>query len=89
MLHISVRLGFFGFWGENPPTDSPFIGFGGGDPPLIVIGIKLAGSRVKSDGLDESQFLLDTPTFMSHANTYNTSNSDKIVIELCRNYAKT
>ena len=76
MLHISVRLGFFGFWGENPPTDSPFIGFGGGDPPLIVIGIKLAGSRVKSDELDESQFLLDTPTFMSHANTYNTSNSD-------------
>ena len=77
MLHISVRLGFFGFWGENLPTDLPFTGSGGGNLPLTVIGIKLAGSRVGSDGLDESQFLLDTPTFMSHANTYNTSNSDK------------
>ena len=77
MLHISVRLGFFGFWGENPPTDSPFTSSGGGNLPLTVIGIKLAGSRVGSDALDESQFLLDTHTFMSHANTYNTSNSDK------------
>ena len=25
--------GFFGFWGENPPTDQSFSGFGGGDSP--------------------------------------------------------
>ena len=47
--HISVRLGFFRFWGENPPTDPPFLGFGGRDPPPTIIGIGSA----RSDGLGE------------------------------------
>ena len=63
--HISVRSGFFGFWGENLPIDPPFSGSGGGDPPPIVIGVKLASSRVVSDELGGwvgSRFLLDTPS---------------------------
>ena len=61
--HISVRSGFFGFWGENPPTDPPFLGSGGGDPSLTVISIGSAGSWAGSDELGGwvgSRFLLDT-----------------------------
>ena len=42
--HISVQSGFFGFWGENPPTDPPFLGSGGRDPPPTVTNIKSANS---------------------------------------------
>ena len=63
--HISVRSGFFGFWGENPPTDPSLLGSGGRDPSPTVIDVGSAGSRAGSDGLGGwvgSWFLLDTPT---------------------------
>jgi len=62
--HISVRSGFFGFWGENPPIDPPFLGSGGGDLPPTATGIGSIGSRAGSDELGRwvgSRFLLDTP----------------------------
>ena len=62
--HISIRSGFFGFWGENPPIDLPFSGFGGGDLLPTVIGIGSVGSQAGTDGLSGwvgSRFLLDTP----------------------------
>ena len=75
--HISVRSGFFGFWGENPPIDLPFSGFGGGDLLPTVIGIGSVGSQAGTDGLSGwvgSRFLLDTPnsyfTFVNKFKNY-------------------
>ena len=63
--HISVRSGFFGFWGENLPTDPLFSGSGGGNSPPTVTDVRLVSSRAGSDRLGEwvvSRFLLDTLT---------------------------
>ena len=49
--HISVRSGFFKFWGENLPTDPLFLGSGGRDLLPTVTSVGSAGSRIKSDGL--------------------------------------
>ena len=75
--HISVRSGFFGFWGENPPTDPLFSGSRGGDPLPTVISVGSTGSRARSDGLGGwvgSRFLLDTPnsyfTFVNKFKNY-------------------
>ena len=51
------------FSASNLPTNSPFSGSRGRDPPLIVIGVGSVGSRVGLDGLSgwvESRFCLDT-----------------------------
>ena len=54
------------FSASNLPTNPPFSGSRGRDPPLIVIGVGSVGSRVGLDGLGgwvESRFCLDTPTY--------------------------
>ena len=61
MLYILVMSGFFGFWGDNLSTDSPFLNYGGEDPPPTIIGVKSAGSNGLG-GWFGSQILLDTPT---------------------------
>ena len=47
---MPVRSGFFGFRGENPPTDPPFMGFGGEDLPPIVTRVGSVGSLAGSNG---------------------------------------
>ena len=61
MLYILVLSGFFGFWGDNLSTDSPFLNFGGEDPPPTITGVKSAGSNGLG-GWFGSRILLDTPT---------------------------
>lgn len=62
-IHNSVRLGFLGFWGENPPNDPPFSGSGGRDQSQTVTGVESASSQAGLDGLGGwvgPRFLLDT-----------------------------
>ena len=61
---VSIRLGRLkiGSSASNLPTDLPFSGSGGRDPPLIVTGVRLAGPWVGLGRWVGSRFCLDTPT---------------------------
>ena len=72
MLLILVRLGFFGFEGENPPTVPPFTGSRGRDLPLTVTSVGSAGSRVGSKGFYgwvRYRFSVDSPNHTTHTHT--------------------
>ena len=45
-----VGSGFSDFGRENPPTDPPVTGSGGGEPPPTVTGVGSDGFRAGSDG---------------------------------------
>ena len=44
-----VSSGFSDFGGENPLTDPPVMGSGGGDPPPTITSVGSAGTRARSD----------------------------------------
>ena len=64
---VSIQLGRLkiGFSASNLPTDLPFSGSGGRDPPPTVTDVRSVGPWVGSDRLGRwvgSRFCLDTPT---------------------------
>ena len=64
---VSIQLGRLkiGFSASNLPTDLPFSGSGGRDPPPTITDVRSIGPWVGSDRLGKwvgSRFCLDTPT---------------------------